>query len=289
MDKLVAGFNEKDIKVAILKGNYLSYEVYPAIPTRTFNDLDLLINLDDASEVVEVAEQMGFIQGELDDKTHEIVPSTRKQKLYHQMTTHELQMCLKKTENPFVEVVEVDFNHNILWKGNCPYSIDTKALLDRAERLKIISSRAYVLNKEDCLLQLCCHLYKEAVVINWISDARDLKLYKFADIATYIMKYEADINWTKLLELSHEYKCEKVIYYVLYYVEYLYGDVVPGDVLKAYKFDNYNFLNEYGVENEEPSQWKIKFNERLFDLNRINEVSEETKRKNKDFWSNKSI
>lgn len=289
LDDLFTRFHKENVRVAILKGNYLSREVYPEISTRTFNDLDLLISLEDASKVVSIVEDAGFIQGDYDKEKDEIVPSTRKQKLYHQMATHELQECLKKTDYPFTRIIEVDFNHDILWKGNCPYRIDTKELLERAETIRILESDAYILNKEDCLLQLICHLYKEAVVINWITDARDLKLYKFADIATFAIKYAGSIDWQRFVELSNYYKCEKVVYYVLYYVDYLYGDVIPEGVLHHYEFDNYDFLNEYGVENEVPKQWKTKFSDRLFDPGHINELTEEITKKNSDFWCKRSM
>ena len=289
LDDLFAQFNKENVRVAILKGNYLSREVYPEIATRTFNDLDLLISIEDANKVVSIVENAGFIQGDYDKEKDEIVPGTRKQKLYHQMATHELQVCLKKTDYPFTRIMEVDFNHDILWKGNCPYRIDTKKLLERAETIRILESEAFILNKEDCLLQLICHLYKEAVVINWISNARDLKLYKFADIATFAIKYADSIDWQRFVELSNYYKCEKVVYYVLYYVKYLYGDVIPEGVLCHYEFDSYDFLNEYGVENEVPKQWKTKFSDRLFDPGRINELTEEITKKNSDFWSKRSM
>ncbi len=287
LDNLYAEFHKESVRVAILKGNYLSREVYPEISTRTFNDLDLLISIEDANKVVSIVENVGFIQGDYDKEKDEIVPSTRKQKLYHQMATHELQVCLKKTDYPFTRIIEVDFNHDILWKGNCPYRIDTKELLDRAEPIRILKSDALVLNREDCLLQLICHLYKEAVVINWIADARDLKLYKFADIATFAIKYANSIDWNRLEELSCYYKCEKVVYYVLYYVRYLYGDVIPEWVLNQYKFDSYDFLNEYGVENEMPKQWKSKFSERIFDSAHSRELTAEVTKKNSDFWYKK--
>ena len=287
LDTIFEEFNKENIKAAILKGNFLSREVYPEIETRTFNDLDMLISLNDASKVVAAVEKLGYIQGDYDAKLNQIVPSTRRQKMYHQMTTHELQECLKLTDYPFTKILEVDFNHDILWKGNCPYKICTEEFLERADKIKIEQSEAYVLDREDCLLQLICHLYKEAVVINWIAEARDLKLYKFADIATYAIKYQNEIDWQKLITRAHNYKCEKVVYYVLYYVQYLYGDVIPDNILEQFTFDNYDFLNEYGVENENVKYWKSEFHERLFELERIEELTEEDKIKNTEFWNNK--
>ena len=62
--KIASGFNEKNLNYAVLKGVYLSDQVYPCIETRTFNDIDLLIDVKSSKAIAEVLEGNGFIQGE---------------------------------------------------------------------------------------------------------------------------------------------------------------------------------------------------------------------------------
>ena len=39
---------------------------------------------------------------------------------------------LQLSDNPFAPLVEIDVNHDILWKGNCPYKVPTRELIARA-------------------------------------------------------------------------------------------------------------------------------------------------------------
>ena len=42
--------------------------VYPAIEARIFNDLDLLMKLDDVGDVTKALEEVGFVQGFYDEE-----------------------------------------------------------------------------------------------------------------------------------------------------------------------------------------------------------------------------
>ncbi|HHV28800.1 nucleotidyltransferase domain-containing protein [Acetivibrio mesophilus] len=268
-------FNENGIKAAILKGNFLAAKVYPSIETRTFNDLDFLIDVKDSDKVVSVLEDAGYIQGEFNEYSGEIIPGTKKQKLLYRAATHELMECLKKTDNPFVPVIRVDLNFEVLWKGNCPYKIETAELLERAIPVDIGGATTYILDREDFLIQLACHLYKEAALINWINELRDLKVYKFADIALYIEKFSDEINWNKLIDFCRDKKCEKILYYAFHFVNLMYEDIVPEYVMKALEPEDKGYLDEYGVEKEKPFKWNYDFFTRIFESDRILEVDQD--------------
>lgn len=279
--------NNAGIRAAILKGNFLAAKVYPSIETRTFNDLDFLIDVKTGDSIVKILEEQGYIQGELDENTGEIVPSTRKQKMLQQLASNELQECLKKTDNPFTPLLQVDLNFDVLWKGNCPCKIDTPELLERAVEVDIDGAKTYILDHEDFLIQLACHLYKEAALLHWINDLRDLKIYKFADIAMFIEKFENEINWDKLLGFCSRTGCGKIVYFAFYYVNLMYGQVVPEDVMKALEPDDLGYLDEYGIENEQPAKWQFDFFTRMFETSRVLEVSEELMANRNRFWETK--
>ncbi|MFZ5989292.1 MAG: nucleotidyltransferase domain-containing protein [Bacillota bacterium] len=279
--------NEHGIRAAILKGNFLAAKVYPSIETRTFNDLDFLIDVRTGDSIVKILEEMGYIQGEYDDSTGEIVPSTRKQKMLQQLASNELQECLKKTDNPFTPLLQVDLNFDVLWKGNCPCKIDTPELLDRALEVDIDGAKTYILDYEDFLVQLACHLYKEAVLMHWISDLRDLKIYKFADIAMFIEKFSDEISWDKLVGFCKRVECEKIVYYAFHYVNLMYGQVVPEKVMSSLEPHDKGYLDEYGIENQQPSKWQFDFFTRMFETSRVLEVSEDLFANRNRFWETK--
>lgn len=267
-------FEKNRLIVPILKGNLLASLVYPAIETRIFNDLDLIVKLDDIDAVTKALENIGFLQGHYDEDNNVIIEATRKEKLLQQVASHELQEFQKISENRFAKLVQVDVNHNILWKGTCPYKVDTRDLIERALPIEINNAKGYMLDYIDNIIQLCCHLYKEATLMIWITDLRDLKIYKFADIYMYIKRFYAQIDWKLLVERVKGYHLEKVIYYNFHYLEMMFGEIIPIDVMVELRPEDLTFLDEYGIENKEPSKWEFDFFNRLFDTNRVLSIAQ---------------
>ncbi len=272
LSKLVEILNEFDKKklvVPILKGNLLASIVYPEIETRIFNDLDMLMKLEDVTPVVEALESIGYIQGNYDEENDVIVEVSRKEKVLHQMATHEIHQFLKLSESKFAKLVEVDVNHDILWKGNCPYKVLTKDLIERAVPIELNNTKGYMLDYIDNIIQLSCHLFKEACLMIWIASLKDLKIYKFADLYMYIRKFSEKIDWNALVERVKEYKLEKIVFYNFYYIELMFGEIVPKFVMDSLQPEDLEYLDQYAIENKEPSKWEFDFFTRLFDVNRI--------------------
>jgi len=272
LSEISDALNDAGVRAVALKGIMLSTQVYPAPQTRYFNDIDFLIKLSDAPKVTEVLYSLGYVQGQFDKKNRIINEVTRKQKIFHQLTTHELQEFLKIPQEPFVDVLEVDINHSILWVGNCPYSVDNVNLVERALPVEVNGVTTYMLNYEDGLVQLACHLFREATIVYWIKELRDLKIYKFADIYLYIMKFGPKIDWEALLAYVEEHNLNKILYYAFHYVNLMYGNVIAAGIMKRIQPASIEYLDEYGVENDKPTKWACDFSARLFDSNRVQEI-----------------
>ncbi len=275
LTQVLSAFNEYGVVVPILKGNLLASIVYPQIETRIFNDLDLIMRLEDVVPVTEALEGIGYIQGHFDEEKQQIIPASRKEKVLQQMASHELQEFQKLSENRFAHLVQVDVNHDILWKGNCPYRVATKELIQRALPIEINGKKGYMLDYIDNIIQLSCHLYKEATLMIWVTDLRDLKIYKFADIFMYIKKFYHEVNWEILVERVRAYNLEKVVYYNFHYIEMMFGNLIPEFVLNELRPSDLSYLDEYGIENKEPSIWEYDFFTRLFDTNRVLTLAED--------------
>lgn len=268
-------FQKYELIVPFVKGNLLASTVYPSIESRVFNDLDLLMQLEDINKVTKALEDIGYVQGHYDENTGAIVEATRKEKVLQQMVSHELQEFQKLSDNNFAKLIQVDVNHEILWKGNCPYKIPTKDLINRAIPIEIANSKGYMLDYIDNIIQLSCHLYKEATLMLWITDLRDLKIYKFSDLYMFIKTHFEKIDWNELINRVEDYKIQKVIYYNFYYIEMMFGEIVPGFVMDRIKPEDLSYLDEYGIENKEVSKWECDFFTRLFDTDRVLELNEE--------------
>ncbi len=274
LGEILKEFEKNKVIVPVLKGNLLASIVYPSIETRIFNDLDMLMTLEDVVPVVKALEHLGYIQGNYQEEKDIIVEVSRKEKVLHQMATHEIHQFLKLSDNKFAKVVEVDVNHDILWKGNCPYKVATRDLIGRAIPVEINTVKGYMLDYIDNIIQLCCHLYKEACLMIWIASLKDLKIYKFADLHMYIRKFSECIDWALLIERVREYGLEKIVYYNFYYIELMFGEIVPQFVKDQIRPFDLSYLDEYAIENKEPSKWEFDFFSRLFDVNRIMNIDQ---------------
>ncbi len=276
LQELTAVLNEfakYNLVVPIVKGNLLVSKIYPALESRIFNDIDMLMKLDDVAPVTKALEGLGFVQGHYDEKKGIIVEATRQEKMLQQMVSHELQEFQKLTGNRFAKLIQVDVNHDILWKGRCPYKVPTRELIERAIPVEINGTQGYMLDYIDNIIQLSCHLYKEATLMMWITDLRDLKIYKFADLYIFIKKFSEHINWQQLVERVSGYNLQKVVYYNFHYIELMFGEIVPAFVTTALRPDDLTYLDEYGIENEAASIWEYDFFTRLFDTNRVLNLS----------------
>ncbi len=271
---ILNAFNEHNVVVPVLKGNLLATMVYPELETRIFNDLDMIMKLDDVVTVTKALEGRGFVQGHYDDEKQVIVAASRKEKMLQQMVTHELQEFLKISDNKFAKLVQVDINHDVLWKGNCPYKVPTEDLIARALPIDIDGAKGYMLDYIDNIIQLSCHLYKEATLMMWVTDLRDLKIYKFSDLHMYINKFFDKIDWDLLVERIKGYNLDKVVYYNFHYIEMMFGEVIPEKVMNALRPEDLTYLDEYGIENKEPSIWEYDFFTRLFETDRVLTLAE---------------
>ncbi len=274
LSEILEQFTKYHLIVPILKGNLLASMVYPAIECRIFNDLDMLIQIEDVVLVTKALEGIGYIQGHYDEEKGVIIEATRKEKMLQQLASHELQEFQKLGENSFAKLIQADINHDILWKGNCPYKIPTQDLVERATPIEINNTKGYMLDYIDNIIQLSSHLYKEATLMMWISDLRDLKIYKFADLFMYIHKFYQKIDWDKLIERVKGYGVEKIVYYNFHYIEMMFGELIPAYVLDNLKPADLSYLDEYGIENKEPSKWEYDFFTRLFDTQRVLKITE---------------
>lgn len=273
LQKVCHSLESNQIKYSVLKGGVLSSLVYPNIGTRIFNDLDILINYADGKKAVEVLESSGYIQGQYEFKNNTVTKFNRKQKLYHQINTHEFASLNKATGNPFYTNIEVDFNHSIFGKNNFQYEVDVNELLNRAMKVDIKGSHISTLYIDDFLIQLCAHLYREAIMIITIRRLKDLQLVKFADVSMFIERYADKINWKQFVARCKNIGCLKVIYFVFYYVNILYADSIPLDVLEALEPKDKEYMNMFGFGRSTRQKWHMDFTERLFNPKRVLELN----------------
>ena len=120
----------KDIKYAIIKGAVLSNSIYGTPFYRISGDIDILISPKDASKVTEILINEGFQQGKIHNE--KITASSREERIYHKLYTHQLSSFQKKTDFLLCPFITIDINFDITW-GEEKQKIDIDKFLSHVE------------------------------------------------------------------------------------------------------------------------------------------------------------
>jgi hypothetical protein len=216
-------FKDASFKYAFLKGSYLTSTLYPE-GLRTSNDFDILINQKDITECSEILKNNGFIQGYYKQRIG-IVPATRQEIITARMNRGETVPFLKESNISGKDIIEIDINFSLDFKAKNKRDIVSE-ILENIQSFQIENDKnLFTLSKEDFLIQLCVHLFKEATVYNWVEMQRDLSLYKFCDIYAYLLKYSNKSFIDKLRQRITFFKLEKECYYALKFCYEIYPNL----------------------------------------------------------------
>jgi hypothetical protein len=191
------------IPAAGLKGIYLLENVYPDIGARSMSDVDLLVKKQDLPKCLAVMHELGYQANtyfSLADKNID--------------TKHVPPM--EKSGSPLVEV------HWTLLEEDEPFTINADALWERVVPAQIANVDALALGVEDLVLHLCLHMTYQHYL--------QLGLRGLLDIAMVIHKFQAQIDWGKLVEIAKSWGSEKVTALTLKLVETQLNVPIPPEV-----------------------------------------------------------
>lgn len=234
-------FKESTFDYAFLKGAYLSTMLYPK-GCRVSNDIDILVCEEDLSKCTKLLEGAGFVQGQY-SRDKGIIPASRREILMARMNYGETVPFFKVVDD---EVIMVDVNFSLDYKPEDGCVV--KQMLRKARTVVSPVGEFKTLDKADFLIQLCCHLYKEATTIDWVRTRRDLLLYKFCDIYVLLMKDYLPEDFGVLLDRIKEYGVEKECYYTLVntaeFFEKLAEKQECVDLVKEISPENLDFMKQ---------------------------------------------
>ncbi|MCM1187144.1 MAG: nucleotidyltransferase family protein [Lachnoclostridium sp.] len=206
-----------DFGYALLKGAFLNTCVYEK-GMRTSNDIDILIEEENVSRCQDILTQNGFIQGEFVSET-EIMPATRKDIIFAKLNFGETIPFVKMQNGaPLV----IDLNFSIDYKPEKETRI-VKELLNNIVDVTYEEVIFKSLNIDDFIIHLCCHLYKEATVYDWVNRRKDLLLYKFSDINVVFNRYLDERRVNALINRINYLGLNKECYYAIYNT----GEIFP--------------------------------------------------------------
>ena len=189
-------------EVAMLKGAILC-GIYPD-GYRTSNDIDLLVLPAHVTELGNALQKEGFKQGYI--RNDIFVPATRSEIISSKMLRGEVVPYIKEVNMEGMRYLEIDINFSLDYKNSDVTCL--KALLERNTILQVKDIQIPTLSKDDFLIHLCGHLYKEATTLPWIKFKRDMTLYKYMDIYMLLNRM-SDFDIDEFIERAIEINLEK--------------------------------------------------------------------------------
>jgi len=227
---------------ALLKGAYL-VSLYPS-GLRTSNDVDVLINQKDLSNLEMLLKAAGFSQGNV--RNGSFVPASRAEILSSRMNRGETVPFIKQIDFPGMEFFEIDINFSLDFKAKQENNVVASLLKNAEPLIETGTGRLPTLSPADFLIHLCCHLYKEAVVYAWVEMERDLSLYKFSDIYLLVNQWTDHVFYAELSEHICKYGLKQECYYALLRTKELFeieNNELNG-LLTGIRPANTDYLNE---------------------------------------------
>lgn len=202
--KILQIFEKAGIKNIILKGPYLSEQVYPKPDLRTFRDIDILVRKKDVGRCKDIFLRLGYEQvghkGRLSEK------EGRTQ--YHYLKRNVLVVDLhwQPLNNKWYPKVSTFFKENV-WK--------------ESHKVRFQDTATWTLSSEVLLIYHCIHLsiHHKFEKLIWFKDIDE------------IVKARS-IDWSAFIKKIKQYNLATYCYYALLFTKQLFSSPIPEDALK---------------------------------------------------------
>ncbi|GAX46876.1 nucleotidyltransferase family protein [Pseudolactococcus reticulitermitis] len=270
-ERLTEEFEIKDISHVFLKGIFCSEFLYPKKWIRYYGDIDLLIEKTNIKKVEKILKKEDFVFGKADTIHKSIITASRRDILFQQTFTHEIYNMVRKEKEWFSNV---DTNFLFSWNG-FENSLYNKTINDFKDHI-VKKGKLYFFDNITNFLHMCCHLYNEAVYFQLDKgfsggDPKEIQLNRIFDIVLLADKFN-QIDFDSVLDISEKQKILEKVQFSMKLINCLLGEKTINCNNKLMEYDSIN-LNIYVDENSEVKEWEISPIERVFDLNKKNEVS----------------
>lgn len=204
--EILTSLKSAGLEVIVLKGLYLVENVYANIALRTFGDIDLLVRRDKVAEALKVMQQSGFTLSSWYD------PAETNTDLKH----------LPPLEKPDAPTVEI---HWTLVEETEPFRVEPQGLWQRAMDASVAGVAVQALSLEDLLLHLSLHFtYQHRLHAG---------LRNLFDIAETLRHFSAQVDWQKLVQITHEWGTERITWLTFRLLKLVTGAEVPAEALQA--------------------------------------------------------
>ncbi|MED0823851.1 MULTISPECIES: nucleotidyltransferase family protein [Bacillus cereus group] len=276
IEKVCTAFEKVNIRYVIQKGIILSSFAYQDIASRISNDTDIIVHMNDVMEVQSILKSLGYSQGNYDFVNNKLVPAERKEIVMSTLVSHEVYPFTKVTnEYNVLKSHQVDIQFSVDLMTNVRTDSIVEEILARRKKVKINDSILYTTDWEDLLIFTSIHFYKEAAILSEVLKYKDLLLYKICDLYYILTSPSIKINWKEFVNRTKSYGFTEAIYYALYYVESIFGNIVPHEFLEQLKPSSLNYLQQVYKGTELKFEWNDEILDRVFKMNRPSQLCKE--------------
>jgi hypothetical protein len=201
-------FKAAGVQAMALKDVQLARVIYPEPGLRPMGDIDILIRQEEYREAARCMNQLGF--------------TARPQNLHFTLQYAFGHMFHRAKDNVWVDLqwnilqMEYDTYHQ------SPFDFQVNQMWRRAGVMPVDDFEMLAPSPEDMLFHLCMHL----------EGHKYAELILFCDIAEFLRHYAGQLDWQYLAQITKKYGAESGVYYVLFFMQRLYGVTLPPSILK---------------------------------------------------------
>ena len=209
---IAKAFSNQGIPVVVLKGVYLSENLYHDIGLRQFSDIDLLVHEEDGERCLDILRNLGY-RAVSALKLSEFVNSQFD-------TVHYTPMVLNG--------VSIEIHIKLHRKGE-KYNLLTSELWKNAVAVTVNKCNVFALEINDLLIHLCVHLDKHFQV-------GKVQFTCLSDITNVLNENEARFDWDVFTASCRLYKSEEIVFKYIILVNKYMNAPVPADVINKYGY-----------------------------------------------------
>jgi len=245
------------------KGVVIAPTVYRDIGLRQMGDIDVLVDREWADEAVSVARSLGYEFGTPIPGTRTVAPVPRRDLIYAQLHGEGPLSMTRVTGMPFLGIAALDLAWD-LFLPSANHSLGLADFVTHQNTATLGATQVPFPHLHALLVDVCCHLHKDATGLAYIHLAADLQLSKFVDIVE-IAAIASDDLWVQFVDLVHHQGLEEPVWFALRLTEAVYPSTVPQWVA-----DELSVQVDLDTYSEGGRQWRWDrpFLERLFDPHR---------------------
>jgi hypothetical protein len=254
------------ISAACIKGGALIGDVYH-FGNRMLGDIDTLASRLAVADIKALLGEYGFKQGVPDPVTGVVRPMSIEKQRFWAFQTHILPKFTLETGDEDCPFLRFAVGFDFFDPGD-QFTIPSEVVISRAVR-KAAGSSILVLDDADTVINICCHIYREAVSATFAFLSDNWHIYKFCDLRRVLSKQHSEQFPGILRERVAAGGLQVPVYFSFHYAMLITGD--PAMETWANLFDpgeDKSFLFEL-LDGRRRLRYDRPFADRLFETGEV--------------------